>query len=55
MTRAWKKKNLANRQRGAFERLEEVKEPDARQQKEIEILKKKLMQSLPGVKRMLGR
>ena len=42
MTRAWKKKNLSHRQRGALERVEEVKEPDARQQKEIEILKKKL-------------
>lgn len=42
MTRAWKKKSLAHRQRGALERLEEVREPNVRQQKEIEILKKKL-------------
>ena len=37
-----KKKNLQNRRMGALERLLEEKEPDKRQQKEIEILKKRL-------------
>ena len=42
MARAWQNKNLQNRRKGALERLEQVKEPNKRQEKEIEILKKRL-------------
>jgi len=37
-----KKKNLQNRQKGALERLERVKEPNKRQEKEIETLKNRI-------------
>ena len=42
MTRAWRKKNLQNRRKGALSRLEQVKEPNKRQEKEIETLKGKI-------------
>ena len=35
-------RNLRNRRKGALERLEKVKEPNKRQEKEIETLKKRL-------------
>jgi len=37
-----KKKNRENRRKGALERLEAVKEPNERQEQEIETLKKRL-------------
>ena len=37
-----KKKNLQNRRKGALERLERVKEPNKRQEREIETLKKRI-------------
>jgi len=37
-----KKKNLQNRRKGALERLERVKEPNKRQEKEIETLKNRI-------------
>lgn len=37
-----KKKNIFNRRKGALERLEKVNEPNERQVKEIEVLKKRL-------------
>ena len=42
MARARRNKNLRNRRKGALERLEQVKEPNKRQEKEIETLKKRL-------------
>tara|TARA_B100000131_G_scaffold322694_1_gene377619 strand:- start:4753 stop:4884 length:132 start_codon:yes stop_codon:yes gene_type:complete len=40
--RAWRKKNLENRRRVALETLEKVKEPNKRQEAEIETLKKRV-------------
>jgi len=37
-----RKKNSINRRKGALERLERVKEPNKRQEREIETLKKRI-------------
>jgi|TARA_B100000035_G_C20608156_1_gene382756 hypothetical protein len=42
MTRAWRKKGLIERRQGALDRLLKVKEPNKRQEQEIEILKKRI-------------
>ena len=42
MARAWRSKYLRNRRKGALTRLEQVKEPNKRQEKEIETLKGKI-------------
>lgn len=42
MTIAWRKKNINGRRQGALSRLEKVKEPNKRQQEEIDVLQKRI-------------